>query len=382
MKIHQQHRNKKLLIISDRSYHMVVDLIDLFFRAGYEIDIITGNKAVLLLRKKLNLLIIEKDKHKAVLLSHELHIKYQYDIVIPSTDNILQAIMQSNLKDSEKLRLLPLMSVSNFSHIYSKVNLSKIFSRHKIPTPAFKVATDSETLIDLHKTMSHPYLIKLDSSGAGLGIFEIVTNHDIREFISKNHSYPVLLQEKITGRELDVSGYFIKTNLVYFQIAGISKVMYKYGPSTVRTYFAKSIYDKEIISELNKIGRVLGLDGFTNIACIEKNNKRYYFEVDVRPNGWINHGQHYGHDLAAYLSSGQFMIRPDIQNDRVLAHYLRASFLDLLLNKNDVRSTLPKGNGIILLHKKLRDFIKFIKKAFHVDDSRDSFRNYSRTHRR
>jgi ligand-binding SRPBCC domain-containing protein len=39
--------------------------------------------------------------------------------------------------------------------------------------------------------------------------------------------------------------------------------------------------------------------GFVNIGYIEtKNNKRYFFEADMRPNAWINYSRFIHNDLA------------------------------------------------------------------------------------
>lgn len=358
---------RKILIINDRNYPLAIDLIDLFYRAGYKIDIVTGSKAIRFLSKKLNLLILEKNKDKAVHISHELYSKNKYEMVVPSTDSILQAIVKSNLLESEKLALLPVIGPNYFSHIYSKIKLSEILSKHKITTPFFKVAISHDDLLEKHNAMDLPYIIKLDSSGAGLGVYEINTDEELRAFVVQNKEYPLLLQEKIIGKEMDISGYFHNNKLVYLYIAESLQDLYKYGPSSVRKYFSKKYYKKEIIDELNAIAKAMGINGFTNISCFEKDKRRYYFEVDLRPNAWINHGRLFGHDLAEYLARDQFRICPNLNENIVLAHYMRVSFWDLVLNKYGVRDTVPLGNGLVLMHKKFRNMLKFIKKVIQRD---------------
>ena len=102
--------------------------------------------------------------------------------------------------------------------------------------------------------------------------------------------------------------------------------------------------DKNIIQELSAIGYALGLNGFTNVGCLESNldGNRYYFEVDVRPNDWINYPSYFGDDPAPsiknYFDKKDF-IKPlkvtykNQEKSLVLANPSRLNFYELIINK-------------------------------------------------
>jgi predicted ATP-grasp superfamily ATP-dependent carboligase len=349
---------KKVLVINDRSY-IVIDLIDLFYRAGYQIDVISANKAVGLLSEKLNRLIIEKNKLRALEHAKDLIENNNYEVIVPCSDGVLQTILDSDLNEAMKLSLLPVISVSDFSCLCSRIKLSYMFESNNVQTPKFYVCNDKNDLIKIYQSMTKPFMLKVDKSNLRKGVFEIKDEDDLYRFININDHFPVLIQEKVIGKELDVSGYFINKKLVYLYIAEPLKNIYPNGPSAVRKYFPSSYYSKEVIEELNKIGNALGLNGFSNISCIEtKTNGRYYFEVDLRPNAWINHGQYFGHDLAEYLREDRFYKHPTLNNEIVLAHYLRVGILDLILNRHRVLSQIPANHWKVLLYKTLKDSMK------------------------
>jgi hypothetical protein len=154
-------------------------------------------------------------------------------------------------------------------------------------------------------------------------------------------------------------------------LSKIEKEMYQFGPSSLRTYYGSEKYNAEVIGELKLIGNKLKIHGFTNISLINSRNKNYYFEVDVRPNAWINHGYFIGHDCAnvlrRYFVEGEQvykdeMLVPKIGRKYLLPHYLRLNLFELLINRYRVWSCIPKCGCNYIYHHQKRIWRKKMKK--------------------
>ena len=214
-------------------------------------------------------------------------------------------------------------------------------------------------------------LVKIDSSGAGLGVFECVDQLELSDTIAKIDTYPVLIQEKINGDTLDASAIYHQGHLIYFSLSKIEKEIYKFGPSSLRIYYSREKYTKKIVNELKKIGEIYKIHGFTNIGLISSNGGNYYFEVDIRPNAWINHGFFIGHDCAdvlqAYFVGGKSKysdegLIPKISQHYLLPHYMRINLFELLLNSFKAWSYIPQYGWHYIYYHKKRMFKKKMKK--------------------
>lgn len=116
--------------------------------------------------------------------------------------------------------------------------------------------------------------------------------------------YPVLLQKKIEGTLLDLSSFYLNGDLIYFSYSEILRSRpNKFGPSVLRKYHPIASLKKDIYDELHKLGKALGANGFVNIACIQSHidNKRYYFEADMRPNVWVHYSKYIEQDPAVTI---------------------------------------------------------------------------------
>ncbi|MBU6339202.1 MAG: ATP-grasp domain-containing protein [Rickettsiales bacterium] len=183
------------------------------------------------------------------------------------------------------MKLLPINSEENLKHIYSKIGLSLTLSKAGITTPDFIVANGLDEVKEAAQKLQYPVMIKTNSDSGGVGVFECNDVADINKINSSFFNSPLLVQKKIIGTELDLYGLYRDGKLIYFTYSQIKKVAKnKFGPSKLRLYKQLSVVDKEIFIEMKNLGKALGANGFVTISCIEANNKRYFFEADMRPN--------------------------------------------------------------------------------------------------
>lgn len=332
--------NFKALLISS-NYELAFSLVPILKRAGFDIDLIASNK-------------FEEHLEEVSIISYErggmascaaLAInKKNYDLIILSDDQAIGEILRSNLPCDIKTRLLPVVSIENRRHLFSKCGLSEILFSANISTPNFFTCMNKGELISGANQLGFPLFIKIDSSGGGAGVFECCSIEDVK-YKSRNLSYPLLLQKKINGKTLDLTAFYRNKKLIYFSYSVFFKTIRGlYGPSSVRRYTQISFLSKDIYEELQHLGGALGANGFVNITCIECSitNKRFYIEADMRPNIWIDKGKYIGHDpsvaIRDFFLRGSVLSYPQAINQsypltRLIAHIDRLGIWEILINR-------------------------------------------------
>ncbi|MES2961968.1 MAG: ATP-grasp domain-containing protein [Pseudomonadota bacterium] len=284
-----------------------------------------------------------------------------YDCIVVCDDLTLENILNSDLSSEQKLRLLPVQNLENFTHLFSKIGLSKILSEAGVRTPEFLVAQTQDEAVSAAEKLQYPVMIKVDSSGGGRGVFECKNSGDVKKIEARFFKLPLLVQKKIKGIELDLSGFYRDGKLIYFTYSKIEKVYQnKFGPSSLRTYQQLCNIDSSVFVEMQKLGEVLGANGFVTISCIKSaiDGKKYFIEADMRPNSWVEFGKFLGDDPAPRISNwflnGEIMQYPlPINNDYpaklILPYYLRLSALEILFNRYSVWKYLPLHDRRLLI---------------------------------
>lgn len=271
---------------------------------------------------------------------------HHYDLVVPCSDHELKIIRDSNLPESLKLKLLPVIHRIFFKHLCSKIELSKLLKKNQILSPAFKVVEKFEDIKFLAEKLRYPVLLKIDYSGGGAGTFKLNRSSDISNIPNTFKVEKLFLQKYIEGRLLDISGFYQHGKLIHFSFSeSLERSMNPFGPSIARIFNQDAQSNRKLIRELSSIGHALGLHGFTNVGCIEskQDGKYYYFEVDVRPNDWINYSSYFGDDPADrikdYFNKKIFLKTLKLMkntNERYLfANPSRLNFYQLMINKYD-----------------------------------------------
>jgi hypothetical protein len=252
------------------------------------------------------------------------------------------------------LRLLPVLSEKNFEHLFSKIGLSLALEKSGISTPAYLVARNEEELVTSAQAIGYPVLVKLDSSAGGRGIFECLDETDVEALRKTLKPYPVLVQRKVKGVEVAVEAFYRDGELVHFAYSVPEKAKYRFGPTSVRSYHQVASLEGRVFDELRLLGKALGAHGFTSIGCMysEQDNRRYYFEADMRPNLWIDQPRYLGDDWAAiiyrYFSEGETLSHRCSFNFQhpeqvLISHYLRLTLAELVFNRYQVWNYLPEN---------------------------------------
>lgn len=291
---------KVLVVAEDGNIHANAETVELMERAGFEVHLISSLRYP---KKYQGLHQFIYVKVKEDIPAKILQISPNYKLIIIVGDQGLYLIKNSELSDLEKTRILPITKKSSLKHLCSKIELSKLFLKHHILTPPFICIKSREHAYEVASQLGFPSLLKIDFSGGGFGVFKLNKKSDLRKVPDHFFEHPLLLQKFIEGRLLDISGFFLDNKLIHFTCSEFLDAQFgAFGPSRLRNYFGYGLISPCISKELSKIGQVLGAHGFTNISCIEtKDQRRYYFEADIRPNVWINYPRDIGYDLATEI---------------------------------------------------------------------------------
>lgn len=366
---------KKLrALIVGQEIELIMSLPSLLVRSGFEVDCLSNNH---LLKKNKYL----KNYHAVSSMKEMIEVLHYkdlspYDFIILTNDEMICDVAQSSMSIERKLKLLPVCSEKNFSHLFSKIGLSEILTAENITTPQFFVAQNFWDLKDKAERLGYPCMVKLNSSNGGRGVFECQSLADFDEIKEKITVYPVLLQQKIIGRELDLSAIYQAGELIHFSYSVIEKVIFnKFGPSSLRNYYQLGNFDEKLFSEMKALGKALGADGFTTISCIHSfaDNKRYFIEADMRPNAWVEFPRFIGDDPAQYLrnwfSKKEGMSFSNALNAnypliRQMPYFLRIKNFEVLTNRYQVWSFMSFEDWRIFFRKnkflarqKFRQFI-------------------------
>ena len=274
-------------------------------RAGFDVDIISSSPFT---RKTSNTREIKYvEKISDFLLHCTLEYLSNYLIIAIGDDQTLREVLNSTITEEMKLKLLPVNSEFQYSHIYSKIGLANALTRASlIKAPDYRVAANFSDILKISKEFENFIIIKIDASGGGEGVIECKYAEDLINAMKINLPFPILVQRLIEGTVIDLSGIFINGKLIHFTHSKFDACANrKFGPSSVRTYTQISETHPEIISELKELGEILGINGFATISCLESklDGQRYYFEADLRPNVWSDYGKYVGNDPAVALKN-------------------------------------------------------------------------------
>ena len=366
-------QNLQALLVGE-NVELMIAVPTLLSRAGFAVDVITNSYIFKKHPAIKNFIFVANSDYIARVASE--NIKNNYSLIVIGDDNTLKKILNSDLPAEEKIELLPIQTIKNLDHIYSKIGLSRIFQEFGINTPEFCIAKDKSELKKSVESLGYPVFVKVDSSGGGFGVFECSSNGDVEVLLNKLQIYPVLLQKKIQGIELDLSGFYQNSKLIHFSCSKIERVNGKFGASALRTYMPIAHLQKEIFDELDLLGMALGANGFVNIACIQSDydKKRYFIEADMRPNAWVDFSKYFGDDPAVqinnFFSTSQTLQHPYPINlaypDKILLPYFsRIKLWELVINRYCVWKYVPNRDHLtIILYLVIRKIKTMVIKVF------------------
>ena len=338
--------NKMNALIVGSINKMTASLIpEMLYRAQFNVDLLLLSQSYKK-SKYVNQVYCANNFPELIDLAAKVVQDSRYDLIVIGDDEALREIHHSSLPTDLKFKLLPVLSITDFKHLHSKVGLSEVLSKSSLETPEYCVVNSENKLLDSVEKFGYPSLLKIDFSLGGKGVFECNGIKDAQRH-KERLSYPLLIQRRVEGEAVDLSGFYQKGELIYFTYSNYEKIIGgQFGTSAVRTFTQLGYVEKAIFEELQLLGRALGADGFVNILSILSplDGRRYYIEADMRPNIWFDHGRVVGNDIATsinqFFTNGAVLSYPQPKNPAYLKtvlvpHISRLFAWEILSNQYD-----------------------------------------------
>lgn len=290
----------KVLIISFANWDSLMELPAVFKQAGCSVDLFCKKDSWVLHNKFYDSWIeatSNDDEFIAQLLAFIESKGDEYNWVIPGDDIILRLLNDTLVSEKLFYKLMPLSKIENRELLGSKAGFSNLCAKYDIGTPRFLIYEPSFTTKYIGDYMKYPFMMKTDRSEAGTGVFKCDNEHDLIRYLGETENkHNVVFQQFIEGYDVNMEVLYKDGELIVYSYARLLKILGKFGLSTQRMFYQNT----EILPELVKIGRSIGLNGFCSIAFMysEPEKKHYLIEIDVRPNSWIYYGKFTGNDFS------------------------------------------------------------------------------------
>jgi hypothetical protein len=325
----------------------------LLSRCGFVVDVVTTSPLLRASRFVRDVMLLpEAEELTATAYARICDREQAYDWVIACDDQTLLEMSGMDWPGDHEPAYLPLKTGPAGPHIYSKIGLSRVLEAAEVLTPPFRVVESCSGAVEAARELGYPVLVKTDAGSCGAGVHLCHGDEDVRALAQLFAGGAMLVQKRIEGREVDLSGFFFEGRLIHFCRAEVERMIGGKSLSAVRRYWPLPLVEERVFAELSKLGRALGADGFVSIGSIEANDGSglYFFEADMRPTVWVDAARLYGDDVAGrirgWFERGEVAdweeMRASGSNEPVcVAQLQRLRIWEMLLNRYGIWRTVP-----------------------------------------
>ena len=272
-------------------------LLPLLHRAGFIIDVVTSGALLRWSRFPREVVVVPKTRVAAKAV--EVALRGCHDWVVVTEDGLLGEITRLPIPLQERMAVLPILHPDGLGHLYSKIGLAGALEREGVRVPAYGVASTMDEAVRVANRLGFPVALKVDASSGGGGTFACANADQLRRCPQVFDGPPVLVQQWIQGRKFDADPLYLGGRLARVTVAYTESSQSPLGVSKVRRYLPPGQVTDAVLDELDRVGRALHAHGFANVTAIEDaGGRRHYFEADLRPNVWSDHGRFIGCDMA------------------------------------------------------------------------------------
>ena len=344
--------NHALLISPSSEGWFLPALLD---AAGWRCDVVSLSAVYKLSSHVHRLHQVEQLAHLADVALRVFEQEGGYDWVIPASDDVLGELAKHSFLDRRFLKLLPITRPEARTHLFSKLNLSRVLSRHGVPTPAWAAVDNTAKAIEQGKILGYPCFAKRDRSYGGVGVFRCEHPEALQEVAARLKGETFLLQQELRGELWGVEALYWQGELKAFASSLCLKTVRQFGPSLQRSY-GQTPPGMDTLLQL--IGEVLCAHGWANITVIQADGGLLQcIEADLRPTIWLALDEHLGGDFARAIQNlGQLPPTQFIQcysgpgnEDTLIIHPQRLVQLGAPAERiQEAFKTLPSENSAFL----------------------------------
>ncbi|WP_038056110.1 ATP-grasp domain-containing protein [Thermodesulfobacterium hydrogeniphilum] len=236
-------------------------------------------------------------KGENLLIERLLYIKNNFglDAVIPALDAELPLFIK-NASLLENYEIKTFLPTNDQFKLRGKDKLPEVADKIGVKIPKTKVITSYEELIEATEKLGFPVMIK------GL-FYKAYKAYNISQATSYFNSiveewgYPVIVQEVISGEEINVVGVGDGKG-GHFGLLGIKKL---WITSLGKIWTGVTIKNEKLLSATEKFISEFHWKGAFEFECITKDNEIYLIEINPRFPAWVYFATGVGINLPARL---------------------------------------------------------------------------------
>ena len=290
----------KALLVSIVNWDSLIEFPALLKEGGCTVDIFSTKNSWVLQNKSYETWIQGSENHELFVEELLEFVKKEgdkYDWILPCDDIIIRLLNEKITSESLFYKTIPINKIENRDLLGSKAGFSSLCTKYAIKTPRYLIYNGSLTPSAIGSYMQYPFLMKIDKSEGGFGVFLCENENSLTQNLDNTvNKENLVFQQFIQGYDINVEVLYKNGELIVYNYSRTLKIMGKFGVSTQRVFYQ----NREIENELIKIGRDLGISGFGNVVFMysEQEKTHYLIEVDVRPNAWMYYGKFTGNNFS------------------------------------------------------------------------------------
>jgi predicted ATP-grasp superfamily ATP-dependent carboligase len=331
----------RVLLISFVNWDSLIEIPAIFKNGGCTVDIFCTKDSWVLQNKAYDKWIAAPNDESAFttqLLDFVEKNGDNYFWIVPGDDIVLRLLNDRITSESLFYRIMPLTKIENRDLMGSKAGFSALCTKYSIKTPRYLIYQEGMTAKSIAEYMNYPFLMKLDKSEGGFGVFMCENETEFTaNFENVKNRHNLVFQQFIKGYDVNVEVLFKNGELIVYSYSRTIKIMGKFGVSTQRLFYQNN----EVENELVKAGRSMGLNGFGNVVFMfsETERSHYLIEIDMRPNAWMYYGKFRGNDFSEAVKK---IVKGDLTLVRPPAQYEKKQIKISLYKKDVYRCLLEK----------------------------------------
>lgn len=339
---------RRVLLVGDAGF--LWQLPPVLARAGFTIDAVTLPTPYLKRGRSLRRVESRSDHVSVLRTAAAWDREAPYDWIVVGDDWSLRLLTCPDVMPVvDRARIAPVVSADFLSHLGSKVELSRWLESAGVRTPRFGVAVNVDEAREVAGGLGYPVMLKADHCSGGAGVRRVEGPVELETAWSEVfgpglHEPPAVLQTVVRGQLCDLSSVFRGGVPVSVTVSQTLEEAWSGGPARLRRFLPETQWG-EAHSDLERIGKILGLDGFANISAIRNASGEFeYFEVDARPTMWFGGCRQLGDQVARDLSAFHRGLPAGPAWSGRAPLFRRLSKGQLLRNRDGVWATIPWGN--------------------------------------
>lgn len=186
--------------------------------------------------------------------------------MVPASDDVMWAVLDSGLPADLQVRLLPIGRPQGLPALDSERGMAAALARAGFRQPEWRWTEKAGEVAALARELGSPVVVKQGRSRAGGGVQFLRALDEPLRLTAATRTRGLLAERWIPGGLWSVETVYRRGLLTLLATSEVLCSLGETGVSVSRRY--EDLVDGELLEGLSNLGRDLALDGFGNISAI------------------------------------------------------------------------------------------------------------------